>query len=416
MREVRKKMDAGMLPVGNEFLDREFEISGTREHDLAMLLEEVNDRTHYQVVDPDDITIISIVRSCSMDKGQYAGEKAFCVIQFMPGDVNLSMLMPRNPQQVYFQQKKGNYGVLPFSYLKKKYGMTDSQISEVWDTGYFFSYDDGSGEEIYIPSAQFMPDLCRMVCRNGTLQPGIDPFRDLYLAHMLQKQDPFLMVSRNGKSMSRAFGCFSEHFIQSRQTVVFDFLDRLREEFPVGIRQWRFTHEQTTVDFLFTGEHRMFGRTRVSSGVRLTVSDTGHSAYTLQNTLYLNGGTVICDELTRKRHQGTLDVDELVTDYLEGVRPALLSHFKELEEASGIPVPDLKAALSGQVSSMKMGKVLGKKRAGDYQEKFFSGISSGPGTRQQVMLEILKVPGYLSGGCDGYMKDAVCRFPSGVFR
>ena len=416
MRETRGKMQLDSIFFGNTFLDREFELSGTREHDLKLLLEEVSDRTSYQFVDPDDLVFISIVKVCTVDRGDYKGEKGFIVLRFMPNEANINLFLPQNLSQLHFEQKRGNYGLLPFRYLKERYGMTDSQIREVRDIGFLFSYDNGEGEDIYIPSHYFLPSLCRTVCGISSLDAGIDPIRDIYVAHLLQCQDPFLMVSRRGSTVCRAFGCFSGNFTQARQTVAFGFKRELENTFRVAVRQWRFTHPETTIDFVFSGEQRMVGGTRVGCGARLTLSDTGDSSYILQNCLYLNGGTVLCDGLVKKRHTGELKVEAMVGEYLGKVYPKLQDHFEELEQAASIPVGNFREALEQEVTSLKLDKVIGKKRFADYQKAYIAKSGNGETSRQQVLLEMLKIPGYLQDSCDSYIRERVSVFPSGIFQ
>ena len=112
----------------NNFLDENFSITG--EKDASKLwsdLKYFSDHTHSIVVNPPCLHIFSVFHC------KKAGLEAAV---FKPDYIDLAIIAPENPSQLYFSRPNNNIGLLPYENFKKS-GMADSQIEDIKNAGYF---------------------------------------------------------------------------------------------------------------------------------------------------------------------------------------------------------------------------------------------------------------------------------------
>lgn len=367
------------------FLDEDFEISDNRENGVNKALTIISNSTVYKVINPSGITIFSLTSRRSDD--------SFDLIKINPDYADEKIILPSNPQQIYFAPSRGNRGTMSVDKLKK-WGITDKQISEIRERGYFLQYHEKSTVITLIPSKAFLATLCRQIgC--GKLEEGIEPLRDIYLASKLRDAEPFMLVYRTNGRIGKAFGCFSTSFSHNPQTIVYDFKAELSKISPVAIRGWRINHFVTKIDFMFAEMSQRIGGLKMVPGVRLTMSDVGDASYSLQNTIYLNGGMVIFNKAVSKRHVGVLNVSEMTAIYESQINDECTFVFDRLKEMENHSVDDVKESVLKALKSIGFGPAYGVQNAAKFKKKHVNNLSASKGTRLDVVKFLMKIPGLI---------------------
>ncbi len=381
----------------NDFLDDNFQITRNREPGLRSLIQEVTDRTIFEEIAPSRLEVYSL-----LDKSLGNG---FEIIKIIPDFANIWMLTPQNMEQVYF--KPGNHNIGRISKNKfRKMGMTETQITEIEKAGYFFQYTKDNGKKtIIIPYKGLLSELCRKL-GVGKLVDGICPLRDIFLASLMKNADNFILVQRKGSSYTKAFTCFSSNTEHTDQSVIFDLKDKLAEFGLITIRHFKLTHAKTTIDYAFNDMSTRILNTKITPGVRLCLSDIGDSSFTLQNTLYVNGGAALFTEAVAKRNRSIVNVEEIIKKYKKEVYPKLSEQMKFLTGLCEKHVSDLDSKIERLMKITGMKQVMGRNNYRHFSDNLMPEIPN-KGTAVEAAIWILKLPGLTRPHYKDYINEQI---------
>jgi len=377
--------------MGTTFLDDDFEISESRENGFTLAINEMSKNTVYELVRPERFLIFSLIEPIDNNGNMK-------VIRLNPDYMDMKLFMPRSNNDLYFRKETGNAGVQCVKKFKEL-GFTNTQIKEIERSGFFLQYQRDNGATItLIPSKAFLSTLCRQL-GIGKLNEGIDPIRDIFIASKLRYADKFMLVYRKaGNALNghgKAFGCFTPKFSHTPQTIAFDFKNKLSEFGTLSIRYWCINHFLTNVDFAFNNIGVRVEKTKITPGVRLTLSDVGDSSYRLQNALYLNGGTVLFEDLSMtRRHSGELKVEDMVSEYRNVLYPRLNDAIAVLETLDVIKVSNKNLAIKRIMKKIGFAAAIGVTNATGFKRKYLSDSNEGC-TALDVALYMLKIPGII---------------------
>lgn len=166
--------------LSQQFLDEDYKSFCPRENGSHLFFKEVGKHTVYKVVHPEHIEIYSIVRPRNKEKGKE--EDFFEIIKLIPDYMDMRFFMPNNMDQFYFKSEMKTKGIVSCEKFRKAQ-ITDKQINEIEDVGFFMQLIDPKKHSafILIPSKNFFTPFCRKL-GIGKVNYGIDPIRDIYLA------------------------------------------------------------------------------------------------------------------------------------------------------------------------------------------------------------------------------------------
>ena len=180
--------------LSQQILDEDYKSFCPRENGSHLFFKEVGKHTVYKVVHPEHIEIYSIVRPRNKEKGKE--EDFFEIIKLIPDYMDMRFFMPNNMDQFYFKSEMKTKGIVSCEKFRKAQ-ITDKQINEIEDVGFFMQLIDPKKHSafILIPSKNFFTPFCRKL-GIGKVNYGIDPIRDIYLASRLKDANPFVIVYR----------------------------------------------------------------------------------------------------------------------------------------------------------------------------------------------------------------------------
>ena len=404
-RNTRKNTAPILEP---SFLNEDFYIEDYREGQLQQVIEAVSDATHFLVVDPSQFKIFSMIDGSKDDSMK--------MLVLDPDYASVNMLIPDGNKKGYFRRENGNIGNCKIQSLTQM-GMTTEQIQEIKSNGFFLQYRGEKSTLTLIPSKAFLATLCRQL-GIGKLNSGPDGVRDIYLASRLRCAEEFAIIYRKtANGYGKVFGCFSPKFAYMPQTVAFDFMDALSKlsgnESSVTIRQWKITHFYTSIYFTMDELVEVIGGVKITPGVCLTLSDVGDASYSLESTLYLNGGVVLFDDKISRRHTGTVDATEMVDEYSSKFQK-LHDIMIQLHESLDINIPNKAKSAADLLKKIKFNTSFGIRNAIAYKDEYLT-KSQKSCTGFDLYMEILKIPGIVHGIHRKELEDQVSRSIGRVF-
>lgn len=368
------------------FLDEDFEVFDNRENGARQALTVMSNSTVCRTIEPSGVTIFSLISKRRTDEQME-------LIKISPDYADEKLILPENPKQVYFSPKNNTRGTLSWNTLRK-WGVTDAQINEIYERGYFMQYHERATSITLIPSKAFLATLCRQIgC--GKLEEGIEPLRDIYLASKLRDAEPFIMVYRTNGRIGKAFGCFSTSFSHNPQTIAFEFKHELSKISPVAIRSWRVNHFVSRIDFMFSELSQRIGGIKLTPGVRLIMSDVGDASYSLQNVIFLNGGMVLFNKAVSKRHLGKLDVKEMTETYQKNIKDEFNVVFDSLKKMEQKPIDNVKKAIIEIMKSIGFSSAYGVQNASALKKQYIKNMKEKPGTEFDAVKFVMRIPGMI---------------------
>lgn len=146
--------------LSQQFLDEDYKSFCPRENGSHLFFKEVGKHTVYKVVHPEHIEIYSIVRPRNKEKGKE--EDFFEIIKLIPDYMDMRFFMPNNMDQFYFKSEMKTKGIVSCEKFRKAQ-ITDKQINEIEDVGFFMQLIDPKKHSafILIPSKNFFTPFCR---------------------------------------------------------------------------------------------------------------------------------------------------------------------------------------------------------------------------------------------------------------
>ena len=374
---------------GNDFLDEDFRLTGNKDYKLEEALKYMSDKTYHQTVIPAEFTLFSIVEVNK--KKEY-----FYAMKLLPDFIDLALFLTNNTQKHYFAPNNKNIGILPFDNFRQS-GMTEKQIGDIAKSGFFLQHN-GKTRLTLIPSKALMATLCRQL-GVGKLNAGIDPIRDIFLASRMKDADPIQMVYRQRDGYAKAFGCFSSRFHHRPQTVVYDIKNKISDG-KIALTNWDITHFLTRIDYAYPEEQRIIGGVKIIPGTRIQLSDVGDSSYILQNTLHLNGGIVLLQQMESRKHSGELDVGEFTSAYREK-KKEIGSILEQIQAMSGESVDNMRETELSLHDKIKLKSSFGPIAYDEYLKKY--SLEDKRGTMLDVILHMLKIPSYMQNVLSDYI-------------
>lgn len=389
------------------FLNDDFSLSGSRERGALEALNFMSENTINKVVYPSEFTIFSLTSQKNPEQIE--------MLKIKPDYTDEKLILPANPKQVYFGHGSGNRGSLPVSKLRS-WGLSDSQIEEIYARGFFLQYHDENDEIItLIPSKSFLSTFCKQLgC--GRLDEGINPFRDLYLASLMRYADSFQIVYRKNGNIGKVFACFSRDVKHTSQTVVMDIKEELLKHRNTCIRGWRIDHYLTYIDFAFTDRMEVIGGARVTPGVRFTFSDVGDASYCLQSSLFIYGGIILIGKELSKRHTKTeFDVKTFVQDYFDSYYGEIKISMQKIKDSKTIEVDNVQDKVSKTITHIGLKRVFGLANTNKLKESYLKTIPDEQGSQEDVFMAILKIPGNIRNHHSYSMYSDVAKIVAGIF-
>lgn len=378
-----------MKYLGNHYLDDDWSVSGTEETDFRILIKEVSDTTYTKVINPANFLIYSLLGYKKIK------DQAFKIAIIDPDFASMGILIS-NGKEPYFSKDNKTIGYLKLEQLKEQ-GVTDEQIQEIENAGFLLQYRTEKRILTLMPSKMLLATLCRQL-GIGKLNSGPEPLRDIYLASQMGQRKKFKMVYRKYQGNAKAFACFGLKYCAAPQTIILDILDSLREKAfteSVQVIYWKICHSNTIADFVFPNMEMETEHIKLTPGVRLTTSDIGDSSYTLQNILYVNGHTIVLNELVAKKHTSQLEISEFVDYYAKDIFPSLILILSRIEKLKSMKIKCKKAAIACLLSKINLYHVLGQKNTQSFKEAFLNQLPEQECTGRDVISEILMIPDYL---------------------
>ena len=367
-----------------EFLMDSFSIEEDGDKNLVQLLTSISNRTKFQTVEPSSIKIISLTRIPTEDEDEMQ------VAILNPAYADARIFEVRKDS--YFAPEKGNFGSLPFKTLLSQ-GVSYEAINDIVDAGYFLQIADEYGTvTTLIPSKGFMATFCKQLGFNK-IREGIDPMRDLFLASRLALADPFKLVYRRQGKFAKVFAAFSDKFCDTPQTIVLEFKDSLMRNFEsASVRHWEYNHSITSIDFSLNKEKFKLGNMQIIPGIRLSLSDIGDCAYTLQSVFFCNGTHIILpNEVVRKRSR-KMNVAEMTQDFADICLPQMRVLRKEMEKSMNSNVANVGAECVKLLSNVDFASAAGQSQSRTIFE-FLETEYDYPGSGADVAIALLRLPG-----------------------
>lgn len=363
--------------------------------------------TVYKVVHPEHIEIYSIIRPRNKEKGKE--EDFFEIIKLIPDYMDMRFFMPNNMDQFYFKSEMKTKGIVSCEKFRKAQ-ITDKQINEIEDVGFFMQLIDPKKHSafILIPSKNFFTPFCRKL-GIGKVNYGINPFRDIYLASRLKDANPFVIVYRTNDpaTYGKAFTCFSEKTVKIEQSCIFDYKDALTKIEPNIIRSWQYTHTRTDIDFSYPARSiNLKQKCKITLGTRLSFSDIGECAFRLQNCIFTNGGTILLPQEASRKKSNKLSPEGIVKDYNSQCYMKFDKIMEQLKSYETIPVTDMQQSVWNILEKLKFSSAFGFSNTRDLQKKYLSTFEK-EGDALDVVIKILKIPGVLQRNYPGTTHDRV---------
>ncbi len=380
----------------NNFLDENFSITG--EKDASKLwsdLKYFSDHTHSIVVNPPCLHIFSVFHC------KKAGLEAAV---FKPDYIDLRLIAPENPSQLYFSRPNNNIGLLPYENFKKS-GMADSQIEDIKNAGYFLQYVQDGQALTLVPSKALFATLCKKV-GVGKLNQGIDPIRDLYLASRLRTAKPFQIVYRSNENAMKAFCCFSPRYQLEPQTVALEIKEALEHYTRVSVKDWSLNHFISKVNFLFSSCAFQYNNMQICPGVQFSLSDVGDSSYVLQSMISVKEAVILLDQTKMQRHGEEFNAQEFAQQFFYKYYSKLELFTDFLKQAQKIKVA------SASDPTEQLFKKLNKTAFGLKKfEQFRCGyqIHQGDGNLLDSLCNIMKIPQFIKNTSNTCVYEAVSR-------
>ena len=372
-----------------------------------LFFKEVGKHTVYKVVHPEHIEIYSIVRPRNKEKGKE--EDFFEIIKLIPDYMDMRFFMPNNMDQFYFKSEMKTKGIVSCEKFRKAQ-ITDKQINEIEDVGFFMQLIDPKKHSafILIPSKNFFTPFCRKL-GIGKVNYGIDPIRDIYLASRLKDANPFVIVYRTNDpaTYGKAFTCFSEKTVKIEQSCIFDYKDALAKIEPNIIRSWQYTHTRTDIDFSYPARSiNLKQKCKITLGTRLSFSDIGECAFRLQNCIFTNGGTILLPQEASRKKSNKLSPEGIVKDYNSQCYMKFDKIMEQLKSYETIPVTDMQQSVWNILEKLKFSSAFGFSNTRDLQKNYLSTFEK-EGDALDVVIKILKIPGVLQRNYPGTTHDRV---------
>ena len=357
--------------------------------------------------DPEHIEIYSIVRPRNKEKGKE--EDFFEIIKLIPDYMDMRFFMPNNMDQFYFKSEMKTKGIVSCEKFRKAQ-ITDKQINEIEDVGFFMQLIDPKKHSafILIPSKNFFTPFCRKL-GIGKVNYGIDPIRDIYLASRLKDANPFVIVYRTNDpaTYGKAFTCFSEKTVKIEQSCIFDYKDALAKIEPNIIRSWQYTHTRTDIDFSYPARSiNLKQKCKITLGTRLSFSDIGECAFRLQNCIFTNGGTILLPQEASRKKSNKLSPEGIVKDYNSQCYMKFDKIMEQLKSYGTIPVTDMQQSVWNILEKLKFSSAFGFSNTRDLQKNYLSTFEK-EGDALDVVIKILKIPGVLQRNYPGTTHDRV---------
>ncbi len=292
----------------------------------------------------------------------------------------------------------------------RKAQITDKQINEIEDVGFFMQLIDPKKHSafILIPSKNFFTPFCRKL-GIGKVNYGIDPIRDIYLASRLKDANPFVIVYRTNDpaTYGKAFTCFSEKTVKIEQSCIFDYKDALAKIEPNIIRSWQYTHTRTDIDFSYPARSiNLKQKCKITLGTRLSFSDIGECAFRLQNCIFTNGGTILLPQEASRKKSNKLSPEGIVKDYNSQCYMKFDKIMEQLKSYETIPVTDMQQSVWNILEKLKFSSAFGFSNTRDLQKNYLSTFEK-EGDALDVVIKILKIPGVLQRNYPGTTHDRV---------
>lgn len=364
-------------------------------------------RSNSYLTHPEHIEIYSIVRPRNKEKGKE--EDFFEIIKLIPDYMDMRFFMPNNMDQFYFKSEMKTKGIVSCEKFRKAQ-ITDKQINEIEDVGFFMQLIDPKKHSafILIPSKNFFTPFCRKL-GIGKVNYGIDPIRDIYLASRLKDANPFVIVYRTNDpaTYGKAFTCFSEKTVKIEQSCIFDYKDALAKIEPNIIRSWQYTHTRTDIDFSYPARSiNLKQKCKITLGTRLSFSDIGECAFRLQNCIFTNGGTILLPQEASRKKSNKLSPEGIVKDYNSQCYMKFDKIMEQLKSYETIPVTDMQQSVWNILEKLKFSSAFGFSNTRDLQKNYLSTFEK-EGDALDVVIKILKIPGVLQRNYPGTTHDRV---------
>lgn len=353
--------------LSQQFLDEDYKSFCPRENGSHLFFKEVGKHTVYKVVHPEHIEIYSIVRPRNKEKGKE--EDFFEIIKLIPDYMDMRFFMPNNMDQFYFKSEMKTKGIVSCEKFRKAQ-ITDKQINEIEDVGFFMQLIDPKKHSafILIPSKNFFTPFCRKL-GIGKVNYGIDPIRDIYLASRLK--------------------------------------DALAKIEPNIIRSWQYTHTRTDIDFSYPARSiNLKQKCKITLGTRLSFSDIGECAFRLQNCIFTNGGTILLPQEASRKKSNKLSPEGIVKDYNSQCYMKFDKIMEQLKSYETIPVTDMQQSVWNILEKLKFSSAFGFSNTRDLQKNYLSTFEK-EGDALDVVIKILKIPGVLQRNYPGTTHDRV---------
>lgn len=377
-----------MKYLKTDYLDDEWSVTGNEEDRFRSFIKEVAETTYTKVISPENFLIYSLLGF------HRKKDEAFRVITIEPDSASLGIML-LNSKGCYFSDKNHNIGYITFETLKEN-GVTDTQIQEIEEAGFFLQYRTEKKALTLLPSKMLLATLCRQL-GIGKLNSGPEPLRDIYLASQMSRRKKFKIVYRKYQGKAKAFACFGLKYHAEPQTIVLKIIDHLRMcgAFEnIKVHRWKICHSSTTVELVFPSMQLKLNDINILPGVRLTTSDIGDSSYTLENILCINEHTIILKDSIAKKHTSELDVESFVEQYKKNVFPGLILIMTRIKNLETIKVSSKKIALSSLLTKAKFNQVIGTKNMAKFKKRLEQ-LTDKECSGMDVVLELLSIPGYL---------------------
>lgn len=350
---------------------------------------------------------IQTERPRNKEKGKE--EDFFEIIKLIPDYMDMRFFMPNNMDQFYFKSEMKTKGIVSCEKFRKAQ-ITDKQINEIEDVGFFMQLIDPKKHSafILIPSKNFFTPFCRKL-GIGKVNYGIDPIRDIYLASRLKDANPFVIVYRTNDpaTYGKAFTCFSEKTVKIEQSCIFDYKDALAKIEPNIIRSWQYTHTRTDIDFSYPARSiNLKQKCKITLGTRLSFSDIGECAFRLQNCIFTNGGTILLPQEASRKKSNKLSPEGIVKDYNSQCYMKFDKIMEQLKSYETIPVTDMQQSVWNILEKLKFSSAFGFSNTRDLQKNYLSTFEK-EGDALDVVIKILKIPGVLQRNYPGTTHDRV---------
>lgn len=365
-----------------DFLKENWKVVGSNEKTLFSELKNISDRTKVRMVEPESLTLYSIVSVV---------KEGLNVMVIKPEDMYAELLFPIKGNHTYFEKNMKHYGLFPYSRFKSKMGMDDDMLEEIMQAGFFLRYSAGVGDSILlIPSETFFSALCRRL-NCGKLPDICDPFLHIFLAYLLRDTDSFKIVYREGELIGKAFTCFSSKYTHITQyDAVADFFASFKSEIPNAfISFFEINHFKTTIRIEMPDLKVKWKKRKIIPCITFTLSDVGDAAFTIQSCLLVNGKCVRIGDPVSQPHKFDTSFEVLVKQYMSRSYP----QFKDIVTLL-CNLPDKsfprKDTISTILNCVPFIEACGKNIARLYKE---NQLDNSLASLEDIIFELLNIPG-----------------------